>query len=74
MLATSDKQLVQSVIDEMGSAISMIDVTPDGNFRFLALNPRETELRGNSEDEIAGRTPHDFLPPIEADREVTRYR
>ena len=51
------------IYQEVNLSISVVDVRPDGGFRFKGINPIHEKLTGISSKEITDKTPEEFLEP-----------
>ena len=69
----SDSQL-REVLEEIGCAAFVVDVDPDGSFRYAGLNKAHTVSSGVTLDMMAGKRPHEVLPAEVADRVCDNYR
>lgn len=56
--------LLQSIYDGIDTAIFVIDVTDDGDFRYAGTNPTHEKLLGITSDWITGKTPEELVPTI----------
>lgn len=63
-------QLLESIFYGTDIAIFVVDVLPDGEFRFLGLNPAHERISGLKSEEIRGKRPEDLFPDVP--RKVTR--
>lgn len=61
-LAESDNFL-RSIYNNTQVSLFIVDVLPDGNFRFAGLNPVHERLTGLSAQAVQGKTPEELLPP-----------
>lgn len=68
------RQRYQEVFEHSSECIFLIDVTPDGRFKFVELNPAEEKAVGLSNAELAGRFVEDTLSPELAQQVIARYR
>jgi PAS domain S-box-containing protein len=62
------------VLDNIPVCIFLLDVTPDGRFKFVGLNPAEEKAVGFSTSEVKGRFVEDVLPADAASKVTARYR
>jgi PAS domain S-box-containing protein len=67
------RQFLQSIYDEVNHSIFVVEVLPDGTYRFKGHNPLHEKLTGIPQDEIAGKTPHDLLDPETAKAVTTNF-
>ena len=74
MLATGDRGEVLDFINTIVAAVYVVDVCPDGTFRYFAFNRVEERDLGLTTDEVAGRTPQEVLSPEHAARIIEHYR
>jgi PAS domain S-box-containing protein len=68
------EQLNKEVLDKIPVCIFVFDVTPDGRFKFVGLNPAEEKAVGLSTAEVEGRFVEDVLPEDVAGHVTTHYR
>ncbi|MBF2026317.1 MAG: PAS domain-containing protein [Oscillatoriales cyanobacterium C42_A2020_001] len=47
-------------------SLFIVDVLPDGNFRFAGLNPTHEKFTGITTHQLQGKTPEEILPPTAA--------
>lgn len=64
------EQRYREVFDNTSDAIFLIDVTPEGEFRFMDFNPAQRKILGLPRFEYRGRKPEDLFPPQSA-RDLT---
>jgi len=55
------EQFLASIYQEVNHSIFVVDVRPDGGFRFKGINPIHEKLTGINNEEIVGKTPEEFL-------------
>ncbi len=67
------KEFLKDIYDEVNLSIFVVDVLPDGTYRFKGINPVHEILTGISSDEIAGKTPEQLLPPVFAEQVIHHY-
>lgn len=65
---------LRSVYDNVREAIFVVDVLPDGNFRYAGFNPASERLTGLSADHVIGSGPEDILPAAAAAAVRSRYQ
>lgn len=69
-----DPRRVRALIDRLGAAIFVVDVEPDGGFRFVATNLVHERKSGLRRADLAGRRLEECLPPEMARSLAGRYR
>ncbi|UEM04649.1 EAL domain-containing protein [Skermanella rosea] len=69
----SDGQ-ISLVIDHLLAAVFIVDVQPDGSFRYAMLNRRHEEQTGLIAADVIGRSPAEVLPPDDAASVLAHYR
>ena len=57
------QQFLQSIYDEVNHSIFVVDVLPDGSYRYKGNNPLHAKLTGISNEEIVGKTPEELVEP-----------
>jgi len=57
----------REVFDNASNGIFVLDVTPEGKFRYASLNPSGEKMLGYSIADISGKSPEEFLPPENAE-------
>lgn len=57
-------QFLRSTYEGVEHSITIIDVTPDGDFRFVDWNPVTTSLTGIARSKIIGKTPEELLGDV----------
>jgi diguanylate cyclase (GGDEF)-like protein/PAS domain S-box-containing protein len=72
-LSVSEEYL-QHVFSATEAAIFVVDVEPDGGFRYVGSNAAHARASGIASADLAGRTPRDLLPPDLAGAVEARYR
>ncbi|MCB0191834.1 MAG: PAS domain S-box protein [Anaerolineae bacterium] len=60
------EQFLRKIYDEAQVSLFVIDVTPDGDFRYVGLNPAHQRLTGLRNEDIAGKYP-EAVPGIDAE-------
>ncbi|HZV06747.1 MAG TPA: PAS domain S-box protein [Gemmataceae bacterium] len=68
------EQRYREVFNYSSECIFLIDVSPDGRFRFAAFNPTEEKAAGFASAEVAGKFIEDVLPPHLAAAVIPNYR
>jgi len=69
-----DDAALQDLIDHIAASVFVIDVGPDGAFRYALINARGESDTGLHRDAIRGRTPGDVLDPEWAERVTRNYQ
>jgi len=64
----------KEVFENFSECIFLLDVTPDGRFKFAGLNPAEERAVGLSSDEVYGKFVEDVLPDDVAKQVIAHYR
>ncbi len=64
----------RGIFDHTEDAIFLIEVEPDGTFRFEGNNPAHQRQTGIALEDIAGKTPHELLPRELAEQVSANYR
>ncbi len=64
----------QQIFDIIPDCIFVLDVTSDGRFKFVTLNPAEEKAVGLSSVEVAGKFVDDVLPADVAKQVIEHYR
>jgi PAS domain S-box-containing protein len=67
------QQFLSSIYYEVNHSIFVVDVFPDGMFRFKGINPVHEKLTGIRNDEITGKTPSEFLDSEVAEAVTLNY-
>jgi len=67
------RQFLQSIYEGVSHSIFVVDVLPDGVYRYKGMNPYHEELTGVRSDKIAGKTPGELMDPKYAETVVMRY-
>ena len=73
MLGTLSLPNLKQLIEGIGASAFVIDVLPDGGFRYVATNARLEEVTGFREP-LAGKRPTEVLPPACAAQVEANYR
>ena len=55
------EQFLASIYEEVNHSIFVVDVCPDGSFRFKGINPNHEKLTCFKNEEITGKTPEEFF-------------
>jgi PAS domain S-box-containing protein len=66
-------QFLRSIYEEVNHSIFVVDVMPDGSYRYKGNNPLHEELTGIGNEEIVGKKPQDLLPPRIAATVISNY-
>ncbi|MEP0885775.1 PAS domain S-box protein [Trichocoleus sp. ST-U3] len=61
-LQTSE-QFLRSLYEGASSAIFVVNVLPEGEFRFVGMNPASEQLTGVSLEDVQGKPPEQVFPP-----------
>ncbi len=61
------RQLLESIYFGTSTAMFVVQVTEEGDFRFAGLNPAHTRVSGLTEEEVVGKTPEELTPLITPD-------
>ena len=72
-LATTQSRY-ETYWNHIGEGLYAVQVTSDGRFVFESINPVHERLTGFTDEQIAGKTPHDCLAPDIADVLCGHYR
>ena len=64
----------KQVFDNIPECIFVLDVTPEGRFRFVALNPAEEEAVGFSSRDVSGKFIEDVLSDEVSKKVIANYR
>ena len=62
-----NRAVLQSILASVDLGVFLVDVLPDGDFRFVEVNPAYERLTGIAAAEIRGRTPRELVPVIPAE-------
>ncbi len=65
---------LQDVFAATEAAMFVVDVEPDGTFRYVGSNTAHVRASGIPTETLAGSTPYDVVPPDAAEAVVARYR
>ncbi len=57
------RQFLQNIYDTVNHSIFVVDVLPDGSYRYKGINKMHETLTGISNEEISGKTPEEMLDP-----------
>jgi two-component system sensor histidine kinase/response regulator len=66
------EQFLRSIYEGIETAVFMVDVLDNGEFRYVGINPTNERLTGMTDAELRGKSPQEMLPPAAA-RAVTNY-
>ncbi len=64
----------KQVFDNIPECIFVLDVTLEGRFKFVALNPAEEDAVGLSSSEVSGKFIEDVLPAEVSKKVIANYR
>jgi PAS domain S-box-containing protein len=67
------RQFLQNIYDTVNHSIFVVDVLPDGVYRYKGINPLHERLTGFCNEDISGKTPEELLPPAVADAVIRHY-
>lgn len=70
----ASEQFLRSIYNHAEQGIFMMDVTADGDFHYVALNPSQERVTGITSEVIRGQTPEDIFSPEQAVRVRGNYR
>ena len=73
-LLHESERLYKEVFNHFSECIFVLDVTPDGHFKFAGLNPAEERAIGLSSTEVAGKFIEDVFPEDVAKSLIAHYR
>ena len=57
------RQFLQSIYNDVNHSIIVVDVLPDGSYRYKGNNALHAKLTGISQEKIIGKTPEEVLDP-----------
>ena len=66
-------QFLKSIYEELNHSIFVVDVLPDGSYRYKGHNPLNAKLTGISNEELTGATPEKVFPPQIAQYFIGNY-
>lgn len=66
--------LYRTITEGVEESIFLLQVEPDGGFRFIASNPAHEQSTGLSRQAMAGATPEELLSPAVASQVMAQYR
>lgn len=69
-----NEQFLRSIYNYAQNSIFIVDVLPDGDFRYVSLNPIHERLTGLSSETLRGKPPEAVLPPELAAQVRQHYR
>ncbi len=58
--------LIDNLLSLEGISVFIVDILPDGEFRYFYLNPEHQEKVGKKTTEVLGKSPEDIYSPEEA--------
>jgi hypothetical protein len=67
------EQFLRSIYEGVEYSVFTIDVSEDGNFRYLGLNPAHERLTGIKNEQLQGKSPDDVLLPTWAVKAKQHY-
>ncbi|MCF8270532.1 MAG: PAS domain S-box protein [Chlorobium sp.] len=68
-----NRRFLQSIYEGVNHSIFVVDVQPDGTYRYRGINRQHETLTGISNAEIAGKAPAQVLEPFFAEEVVRHY-
>ncbi len=68
-----NRRFLQSIYEGVNHSIFVVDVLPDGTYRYRGINRQHEILTGISDEEIAGKAPAQVLEPLFAEDVVRNY-
>lgn len=74
MLTTLPAEALGAVIDAIGAPVFVVEVTAEGDYRFIAVNQHLEALAGVTADMLRGHTPAETFPADLAARITTRLK
>ncbi|MFC3229048.1 PAS domain S-box protein [Marinibaculum pumilum] len=73
-LADAPSEAIRELLDLVAAAMFIVDIDPDGTFRFGGLNRTHEDLTGMRSADVIGRKPEECLPSDVAAAVTERYR
>jgi PAS domain S-box-containing protein len=67
------RQFLQNIYDTVNHSIFVVDVLPDGSYRYKGINQLHETLTGIRNEDISGKTPEELLDPAVASAVVRHY-
>ncbi|NTW69903.1 MAG: PAS domain S-box protein [Chlorobiaceae bacterium] len=67
------KQFLENIYDTVNHSIFVVDVLPDGSYRYKSINRLHEALTGIKNEAIAGKTPQELLAPDDAAAVTAHY-
>ncbi len=67
------KEFLKDIYDEVNHSIFVVDVQPDGTYRFKGINPHHEKLTDLCSDAVVGKAPEQFLAPAIAELVTHHY-
>jgi PAS domain S-box-containing protein len=68
------EQFLRGIYEGIETAVFIVDVLEDGEFRYLGINPAHERISGLLSSEVKGKTPEQVLTPEMAQMVSARYR
>ncbi len=68
-----NRRFLQSIYEGVNHSIFVVDVLPDGTYRYRGINRQHEILTGISDKEIAGKAPAQVLEPLFAEEVIRHY-
>lgn len=60
------ENFLRSIYESVHDGIFVIDVLPDGELRYVSINPAQSKLLGMETEAFLGKTPEQIFPPVAA--------
>jgi len=61
-----NENFLRSIYEHVHDGIFVVDVLPDGDLRYVSINPAQSRLLGISTEDFQGQTPEQIFPPTAA--------
>lgn len=74
LILQDKEEFLRSIYEGVEQSIFVIDVTEDGEFRYVDLNPAHAKLTGISSEQLRDKAPADIFPPDLAAAVIQRYQ
>ncbi len=68
------EQFLRSIYEGIAAAVCIVEVSENGEFRYVGINPYQERLSGLRSVEVQGKTPEEVLPPEIAQQVRQHYR
>ncbi len=69
----NSEHFLRSIYEGVETAIFIIEVAENGEFRYVGLNPAHERKSGIKDSDLKGKTPEEVLPPAAAKQVSDRY-